>query len=177
MEDSCDRCLEMLATALEKEEKGRDFYKNAMEKCGNALGKELFRCLMADEGIHFNRVKQIYNSLHGGLPWSDEWKSMKGINEDLDKLTKQRITDLGSQVKPESGDLDALQIGIKMEQGAIDFYEKELKKTSHPMETEFIKCMINEERTHFRALEDLMLYFTNPESWYIEKERLPIDGG
>jgi rubrerythrin len=177
MEDSCDRCVEMLAAALEKEEKGRDFYKNAMDKCGNALGKELFRCLMADEGIHINRVKQVYSSLHGGLPWSEEWKSLKGINEDLDKLTRQRITDLGSRVEAESSDLEALKIGIEMEQGSIKFYENELKKASHPMETEFIKCMLNEERTHYRALEDLVLYFTNPESWYIEKERLPIDGG
>lgn len=177
MDDSCDRCLQMLTVALEKEEKGRDFYKNATEKCGNALGKELFRCLMADEGIHMTRVKQIYDSLHGGQSWSEEWKSLKGINEDLGKLTKQRITDLGASVKAESDDLEALQIGIKMEQGSIDFYENELKKASHPLETEFIKCMITEERTHYRALEDLMLYFTNPESWYIEKERLPIDGG
>jgi rubrerythrin len=177
MDDSCDRCLEMLVTALEKEEKGRDFYRNAMNKCENAIGRELFRCLMAEEGIHINRVKQIYDSLHGGLPWSEEWKSLKGVNEDLAKLARQRITDLGARVKPESNDLEALKIGIEMEQGAIDFYESELKKASHPLETEFIKCMITEERSHYRALEDLVLYFTNPESWYIEKERLPIDGG
>ncbi len=177
MDDSCDRCVEMLATALEKEEKGRDFYKAAMDKCGNALGKELFRCLMADEGIHIQRVKQIYNSLHSGQAWSQEWKSLEGMSQDLDKLTRQRITDLGTRVKPDTDDLEALQIGIQMEQGAINFYESELKKASHSLETEFIKCMIAEERTHYRALEDLMLYFTNPESWYIEKERLPIDGG
>jgi rubrerythrin len=166
----------MLATALEKELKGREFYKTAMEKCGNALGKELFRCLMADEGVHIQRVRQIYDSLHGGNPWTNGWKEFQGTNPDLDKLTRQRISELGSRLTPESDDLEALQIGIEMEQGAIKFYEDQVSKATHPLETEFIKCMIAEERTHFRALEDLVLYFTNPESWYIEKERLPIDG-
>lgn len=176
MEDSCDRCVQMLATALEKELKGKEFYENAMNKCGNALGKELFRCLMADEGIHIQRVKQIYDSLHRGQPWSDEWKTFHGISTDLDKLTRERIADLGTRVTPESNDMEALQVGIEMEQGAITFYEDQVSKATHPLESEFIKCMIAEERTHFRALEDLMLYFTNPESWYIEKERLTIDG-
>jgi hypothetical protein len=36
--------------------------------------------------------------------------------------------------------------------------------------------MIAEERRHFAALEDLKLYFTNPESWFIEKEHHVLDG-
>ncbi len=133
MEESCERCLAMLSTALEKEEKGRDFYKDAVDKCGTELGKELFRSLMIDEGVHIQRIKQIYESLHGGQPWSDDWQSIKGINEDLQKLARQRINDLGSQIKAETTDLDALEIGIKMEQGAINFYEEQLKKATHDL--------------------------------------------
>ncbi|HMK36581.1 MAG TPA: ferritin family protein [Desulfomonilaceae bacterium] len=175
MDDSCDRCLQMLATALEKEIKGAEFYRDAMAKCSNQVGKELFRCLMADEGIHIKRVKQIYESLHRGQPWSETWKS-EAPSEDLNKLTKKRITELGAAVTADTNDMEALKIGIQMEQGAINFYEDQLKKASNPLESEFIKCMIAEERTHFQALEDVILYFTDPESWYIEKERPPIDG-
>ena len=63
-----------------------------------------------------------------------------------------------------------------MEQGAINFYEEQLGKASEILEQDFVKRMITEERRHFVALEDLKLYFTNPESWFIEKEHHVLDG-
>ena len=64
MEDWCDRTLQMLAIAIEKEEKGRDFYKDAVAKCANELGKQMFRTLMADEGVHIQRLKQIHEQIY-----------------------------------------------------------------------------------------------------------------
>jgi rubrerythrin len=176
MEDWCDRTLQMLATAVEKEEKGRDFYKEAAEKCATDLGKQMFRTLMAEEGIHIQRLKQIHEQIHKRKVWSAEWKACRVENEDLNKLVKERISKLGPQVKAESSDLEALEIGIQMEQGAINFYEEMLGKASDPQEMDFVKHMITEERRHFVALEDLKLYFTNPESWFVEKEHHVLDG-
>ncbi len=176
MEDWCDRTLQMLATALEKEKKGQEFYKDAVGKCANELGKQMFRTLMAEEGVHIQRLKQIHEQINKDKAWSEVWRSCQVENEDLNKLVRERITKLGPEVKAESGDLEALEIGIQMEQGAINFYEDQLGKASEPLEKEFVKLMITEERRHFAALEDLKLYFTNPESWFIEKEHHVLDG-
>ena len=171
-----DKSLAMLATALEKEERGRDFYRDAVSKCSNQLGKDVFKSLMAEEGIHIKRVKMIYDSLHGGKKWSEEWKSLKGTNEKLDALFRERIVKLGRKVKADSGDLEALDVGLAMEQGAIDFYEEELKRATDPLERDFISCMIDEEHIHYAALADIKFYLTNPESWFVEHERHGLDG-
>lgn len=176
MEDWCDRTLQMLAIAIEKEEKGRDFYKDAVAKCANELGKQIFRSLMADEGVHIQRLKQIHEQIYKRKAWSEDWKACRVENEDLNKLVRERIAKLGPKVKAESGDLEALEIGIQMEQGAITFYEERLGKASESLERDFVQHMIAEERRHFAALEDLKLYFTNPESWFIEKEHHVLDG-
>ena len=176
MNDWCDRTLQMLAIAMEKEEKGRDFYKEAAAKCTNELGKATFRTLMAEEGVHIQRLKQIHEQMHKERAWSEDWKACHVENEDLKKLMKERVAKLGPKVKAESGDLEALEIGVQMEQGAIDFYEEQLKKAVDPLEQDFAKHMITEERRHFVALEDLKLYFANPESWFIEKEHHGLDG-
>ena len=171
-----DRSLRMMAAALEKEEKGRDFYKDASEKCSNELGRELFNTLMIEEGIHIKRIKQIYESLKGGSAWTEDWRSFQGINEALQSVIRQRINKLGPKVKSVGGDLEAVEIGLQMEQSSIKFYEEELSKASEVMEKEFIKKIIGEEHSHYASLADVKLYLSNPLSWFTEKESPSLDG-
>lgn len=172
-----DSSVKMLAAALEKEEKGRDFYKDAASRCSNELGKEMFSMLMADEGIHIKRIKDIYTSLEGGQGWTDEWKAHMGEHEDLKKLFAGRIEKLGPKVTSDAGDIEALEIGIEMEQGAITFYEDHLAKATDPLERDFVTLMIQEERGHYAALNDLKHYLEHPEAWFHERERSTLDGG
>lgn len=176
MTGASDKSLEMLNIALEKEERGRAFYKDAVAKCSSSIGKDMFRSLMADEGIHIKRIKLIYDALGKGQDWSSEWKSHKVENEDLHKLFRSRMVELGPQVKVDSGDLDAIKIGLEMEQGALSFYEAQLAKATDTLEKDFINCMIVEERGHFAALEDIKLYLEDPASWFSEKEKPTLDG-
>ena len=176
MTEAKNPALGMLTAALEKEKKGQEFYKKASENCVNPLGRDIFRHLMIDEGAHIIRVKEIFDTLSKGQGWNTDWKRHKVENEDLRKLFRKRMETLGSRVDGDNSDIEALSIGIEMEQGAINFYEEQLAKATDPLETEFVKVMINEERGHFGALEDLKLYFENPESWFAEKERGLLDG-
>jgi rubrerythrin len=177
MAEGTDSSIKMLAAALEKEEKGRDFYKEAVSKCSNELGKEMFRMLMADEGVHIKRIKDIYSALQGGQSWKEEWKGDQGKLEDLHQLITERIEKLGSKVADVGDDIEALDIGIEMEQGAITFYEEHLEKATDPLEQDFIALMLGEERGHYAALNDLKHYLENPETWFVEKERHGLDGG
>ena len=108
MSGNVDRALKMLSAALEKEEFGRDTYKKAIEDCGNDLGKEIFKVLMAEEGIHIKRIKAIYEELSGGKPWSEGWRGVEGASDDLQTLFRQRAADMDSKVKSIDGDLHAL---------------------------------------------------------------------
>jgi rubrerythrin len=167
---------EMLAVALEKEIKGRDFYREAMEKSTNELGKELFRSLAVDESVHIDRIKKIYAALTGGQVWPTDWKSLHVENEDLNKLTRARIKQFGKNMSPDMSDVEALNIGVQMEQTAINFYEEQLQKAVDQIEKEFATMMIAEERSHFAALESLMEFFSNPQGFYMELEKPHIDG-
>lgn len=176
MGEQSERSLEMLATALEKEEKGRDFYKEAADKCTNQLGKDMFRMLITEEGVHITRIKEIYSALQGGKPWSAEWKSHQPDNENLQELFRKRMRDLGTNVTSESSDVEAIAVGLTFEQSAIDFYEQELNKATDSLEKEFIEAMIKEERMHYASLADVKQYLTEPELWMAEMERHTLDG-
>jgi rubrerythrin len=170
------RSIEMLAAALEKEEFGRGFYAKAVEQSTNNLGKEIFRLLLAEEGIHIRRIKQIYEELKLGKAWSEKWKVQESTNDDLKALFRERVSALSEKVSPEAGDIEAIDIGMDFEDGAVKFYEDQLSKATDDQEKAFINEMIVEERGHYSALADMKFYYTNPESWYSEMERHGVDG-
>ncbi len=176
MTEGHDRSLQMLATALEKEQRGRDMYKQAEAQCTNNLGKEILHMLMVQEGVHISRIKSIYDSLQAGQPWPEDWKSLKQENENLQELFRARAREFGQKLKADTTDLDALDMGLEFEQGAIKFFQEELSTASHPKEREFIEAMILEERSHYSSLADMKLYLSDPESWYQEIERGVLDG-
>jgi len=176
MTEASGRGLTMLNVALQKEEKGRQFYQEAAAKCASEVGKEMFRSLMADEGVHIKRIKEIFTALQKSGGWNSEWRKHQVENEDLRSLIKERITKLGPKVNLEASDLDAVKIALEMEQGAINFYEDQFTKATDPLEKDFIVKMIGEERTHFAALGDVKMFLENPESWFAEKERSGLDG-
>jgi rubrerythrin len=177
MTEGTERSLQMLAAALEKEEKGREFYRDAAAKCSNDLAKEIFRVLTSEEGVHITRIKEIYTALEHGKSWSKEWKAHRFENDDLQNLLRSRADKLRSAVKGDTGEVEAVDVGIGMEQGAITFYTDQKAKATDGIEKEFVEQMIVEERTHLRSLEDLKLYLTDPESWFTETERHGLDGG
>lgn len=175
MAEGSERSLQILAAALEKEEKGREFYRDASAKCSNHLAKEIFRVLTTEEGIHITRIKEIYTAIEGGKSWSDQWKSHRQENTDLQKLLRERAVK-GKEVKGDTSEIEAVNIGIGMEEGAIAFYLDQKGKAVDPLEKEFVDQMIVEERSHLRSLEDLKLFLTDPESWFVESERHVLDG-
>lgn len=176
MPNRTDRCLKMLADALEEEEKGLELYEKAVDVCSLELGKEMFRMLLGQERDHIKRIRSVYDSLHRGEAWAELWKPEKAEDEDLQEFLLDQIALLGRKIHAMSGDLQALEIGIVTEQQSIDFYDEHLQKATDPLEQEFLTSMMAEERIHFVVLQDLKLFLTNPESWYTEKEHHAMDG-
>ncbi len=176
MADREDRAVQMLAKALEMETKGKAFYEKASSTSTNALGREIFQMLRNDEIIHMERIRKIYESLNAGRAWSGDWKEMNVEHRDLQTLFTEMASEHGSKIKAEPSDLEALDVGIDLEQRAVAFYEEHLPETADPLEREFTERMIAEERSHYGALSDMKLYLSNPTAWFSERERGGLDG-
>jgi len=171
-----DRAIKWLATALQMEEKGEEFYKKAMDECKNKPGKEIWKMLRKDEIVHKSRIKKLYDSLKDGKGWK---KSAIGKQADTKKLRtffngvqKKHASD----IKAETDDIKAMDVGIDFELKAIKFYEKNLTKAKDPVEKNFLNMMIKEERSHYTALSDMKLYLIDPVGWFRDKERTHLDG-
>ena len=176
MTNGQDSSLQMLSEALELEKKGEAFYKQAVSTCQNDLGREIFRMLMKDEGLHMDRILKIYNSLKAGQTWSEDWKSITPDHKDLGVLFREMASAHGKSITANTSDLDALNMGIDLELRSISFYKKSLTKAQDSIERDFIEQMIGEENSHHAVLSDMKLYLADPAGWFFEHEHTGLDG-
>ena len=175
--DSKTQCsLDMLATALEMEEKGRGFYEKAAGSCHNAQCKEIFSMLIKDEVVHTQRIKKIHDSLIGSKCWIQDGKKSETSQGELFEVFKKLAAEIREKIKPDISDLQAVDIGLDFESASIDFYKNHRTKAADPLEAAFLDQMILEETQHWQALQDIRYYLTDPEGWFLEKERAGLDG-
>jgi rubrerythrin len=172
-----DRALAMLSTALEMEEKGKAFYEKAITTCKDQLGVKIFTMLKKDEDIHVQRIKKIYEQLDKQHTWSEEWKSFGEGHADLGQVFRDLAVAQGRNIKADTSDLDALEVGITFEFKAVRFYEDQLKTATDDTEKEFVKRMILEETGHHTALSEMKAFLADPAAWFREQERPGFDGG
>lgn len=177
MSEKNKRSMEMLATALEMEDKGYKFYDQAVTKCQNDLGVKIFTMLRDDELIHTQRIQKIYEALAGGQPWTEEWKEMALGHRDLARVFRDLAQTHGKTITPTSGDLEALDVGVDFESKSVAYYEKHLEQATDPLEKEFVQHMIQEEKTHYTALADMKYFLEDPSAWFREQEGTSFDGG
>jgi len=169
------RSLEMLAAALEMEKKGKEFYDRATETCRNELGREVFQLLGDYEIKHLDRIRQIHESLEAGQTWSEGLAVFK-LPPDLGRLFRRLAQQKTEHIRADTGDLEALGVGIDFESASVKFYEDQLRQAAEPLEKKFLELMAAEEREHLKILTDMRQYYTDPESWFMEKDRISLDG-
>ncbi|MDY6850502.1 MAG: ferritin family protein [Thermodesulfobacteriota bacterium] len=175
MSETTGTSLRMLAAALEMEEKGKAYYEKAAQTCRNELGREVFQLLKDYEEKHIERINEIYSSLKSGGSWSEDLILFE-VPQNFKAAFRSLVPKQGERVKADTGDVEALEIGIEFESASVKFYEDHLDQAVNKLEKKFTELMAAEEREHLRILSDMRFYYTDPEGWFMEKERAGLDG-
>jgi rubrerythrin len=175
MDSQTHSALDMLETALKMEEKGQAFYGEALKVCQSPQVLEIFSVLLEDEKVHMSRIRQIYASLTTSTGWPQDWEKLPPRKE-LEALFRDLAAKTRNELNKNISDLTAIGIALEFEQASILFYQDHRARTTHPTEAAFLDQMVLEEKAHWRALEDTRYLLTDPEGWFMEKERAGLDG-
>jgi len=157
----------ILAAGVEKEKAARDFYTQAAEKTVFPVGKKMFTMLAAEETKHQELLESW--STAGACPVN---AVVGGLAHDLLKKGKAK---LDRDVKPATGDLQAIEIGQDMERIAIAFYAEAATKAADKASKDLFLRLEGEERKHLVLLTDLYEYMRNPNIWSVRDERANFD--
>lgn len=176
MTNAQDESLEMFCTALEMKERKKALYQEAMQACPDQVGIETFRMLRDAEDEHLKSIHELYEQLKQGKVAPDACKFIDFGGEDKKSILRRIAAEHGKIPKACVDDVVAIETGMGLEDASLQFFEKRHAKATDPAEREFLECMMKEEREHYVLLADLKYYYTDPESWFMEKSRARLDG-
>jgi len=176
MQPQNEKALKMLETALGLEDQGGAYYHKAARECKNQFGREMFESLAKDESAHAERIKEIFAGLKGDRPWDRNWEKFKTSSDQLTTMFRDFVTTNKGNIKGDSSDIKALDVGIDMETKSISLYEAHLKVATDPIERAFTEQMVREEKKHHKLLSETRLYLTDPSAYYTEVEKSGFDG-
>jgi rubrerythrin len=169
------RRFEALDGAIKFEEDGRAFFLEASERTGEKFGKSIFRSLADAELDHIERIKEIYDSLSRTGEWPDT-PALFSPKRTAKTIFEEALAEIDRNVKPTTGELDAVGLGIQYEEKGLRMYQGLSDEASHPLEQKFYTQLGYEERGHMLLLKDIEAYYADPVHWFSEKEKLHWDG-
>ena len=149
---------EILATAIEFERFGVEYYARFKELVGDEKAKPLMKGLSEDEKEHARILTAELKALGGSVKAPSKGMLDKGLAEIFpEKVRKNSI---------EAKDaISALKLGIRTEQRSIDFYSKNATKADEKLKRIFSK-LEKMERGHKEMLEENLKYLEDDGSWY-----------
>jgi rubrerythrin len=169
------KTFEALQAAIKFEEDGRTFFLTATEKTAEKFGKSTFLGLADAELDHINRIKAIYESLSKMGEWPDT-PSLFSPKRPIKNVFEEAMEEIDQKVKPTTGEMEAVRLGIQYEEKGITFYREFSNSASHQLEKKFYTQLENEERGHMLVLKDVEAYYADPVHWFSEKEKSHWDG-
>ena len=148
----------VLATAIEFERFGKEYYMRFHELVGDAKAKALMKGLAHDEEEHAAILTKELEA-HGK---SAEPPSQKMLDEGLEKIFPHSILKDSIQTKDA---ISAINLGIETEQRSIDFYAEQAKATEGELKETF--AMLEKmERAHLELLKENLEHLREDGVWY-----------
>ncbi|MGB2770022.1 MAG: ferritin family protein [Candidatus Zixiibacteriota bacterium] len=143
--------LEALATAIYNEQSAFDFYTGLSEIIKNQSGKEKFKFLAADEKRHRELLEAHYKKLTSG----------KEFPFDPTKLKAFQV-----EVRDNTTAAEALDIGIKAEKEAYEFYSKAAEEIEEPDAKKMFLMLAEQEDGHYNLLTAEKQALTGQFYWF-----------
>ncbi|MDF2655468.1 MAG: rubrerythrin [Bacillota bacterium] len=147
--------MNSIELAINLEMEGKKFYLQQAENTKDSGLKSIFHTLAEEESIHARILKNKAETLPYELV--DTYAEIKnlfveiGAYKDLIKVTPDAI--------------DAYHAALQNEQKSIDLYTEMLKETSNEKDREIIAFIIEQEKDHYKVMEQLVEMVSRPKEW------------
>ncbi|MBI5588168.1 MAG: ferritin family protein [Deltaproteobacteria bacterium] len=146
---------EELAIAHNTEIAGYHFYTMAAALASDPKGRNVFTKLAKEELTHIMVIGQIAESVKRGKGWLDYDTALSGGGGVI--LAKgapiyQGENELVKRLKTNQTDINAVSIGMEVEENAVEFYSKLLKNAGTPTEKVVLTKILEMEKNHLKIL-------------------------
>ena len=129
--------LEALSLAIYNEQFAFDFYTKLSNTVKNPSGKEKFKLLASDEKRHRELLEKHYTKISGGQKFP---------------FDPGRVKNIQVEVRDNTTAYEALDIGIKAEKEAYEFYTRSAENSKDREAKRMFFLLASEEDKHYNVL-------------------------
>ena len=153
MKSSRETELEIFDKAMETESKGIKFYEEAAAKVQDIKARDIFQMLAEGERKHLNdmeKIKENARYAYSSYAWKGDFVSE--IGKEIEAIGRQYLPNSTDEIISASA-LDAINMGIKLEENSIIFYSDARTKLTDPGAASLFGLLLTTERVHLFLLE------------------------
>ncbi|MHC1692882.1 MAG: ferritin family protein [Sphaerochaetaceae bacterium] len=147
--------MDLYDTAIQMEIKGALFYRDLAGKAVTKGLKALFRMLAEDEHKH----QQVFMAMRDGL---DPQMADSIASDEVENVFKD---DDKADFLKESKQVDVYGQALELELESIEFYSEKLEEIELPGQLRILERIIQEERSHYDIIDDIIIMVSRPDSW------------
>jgi len=149
---------EIIATAVEFERFGSEYYNRLMELVGDKKAKLLMKSLAEDEREHAAILEKELKKRGSAAKAPSKEAVRKGVKEIFpERIRENHIANRDA--------IEAIKLGIRTEKRSIMFYSKNSKTKEKDLNRVF-KKLEKMELGHLALLEENLLYLQDDGVWY-----------
>ncbi len=153
MKPGMETALKLFDKAMETEREGIKFYEEAAAKAQHINAREIFQMLAEAERKHLSDIENAKEAVGHALS-SYDWKGDFGsqVGKEIEAIGRQYLPKLTDEIAT-AGALDAINMGIKLEQDSIAFYTDAKTKVTDLAVANLFGSLLWSERGHLFILE------------------------
>ena len=159
-----DALLKPLEVALQMETEGRYLFLEAARRASGRHARQTFEFLAAEEGRHLARVRDFYVSIEQERKPDDSFRPDPSARSRLAEFDTG-LARLCDEPKPARSDVEAFRFAIRFENGAEDFYRRQIEDTETEQARNFYRWLVAEEEIHARMLASCLEFAEDPAAW------------
>ncbi|MFC1984573.1 ferritin family protein [Chloroflexota bacterium] len=157
-----EAALEIFDKAMETEREGIKVYEEAAAKAQDVKAREIFQMLAKAECRHLSIIeltKEDVRRTYSSHTWKGDFVSE--IGKEIEAIGRQYLPKSTDEIVSASA-LDAINMGMKVEQDSITFYSNAKTKVTDPGVANLFNILLASERVHLLFLELEKNYVTYP---------------
>jgi rubrerythrin len=149
---------DVIATAIEFERFGKEFYMRFHELVKDPKAKALMKGLAHDEEEHAELLTKELRALGGDVPKP----SRKAVEEGLEKIFPHKT--LKDSIETRDA-ISAIKLGIETEQRSIEFYSTHAGSATDDLKAVF-EMLVKMEKGHLQLLHENLVHLRDDGMWY-----------
>lgn len=152
MVDESQEHLQVLRNAIQMELEGKNFFERAAGRMRHERAKEMFEGLVKQEQRHIEVLGKEFERLSQGKSWMS-LEEADGLSSGSPRVSVFKDSELRRiRLSEDAGELEALSIGIKVEQKSIDYYTSARDRVTDKNAKAVFDWLVEEESGHLTIL-------------------------